>query len=257
MRLNFHCTKKGFCKKVRKSMGKNNFLRGIKDGLPICFGYFSVAFAFGIFAVGSGLKGIEAVLISLTNVTSAGQLAAVPVILSGGTMIEMATSQFIINLRYSLMSVSLSQKFGKDIRLIDRFILAFVNTDEVFAVASSNKGMLKRSYMYGLILTPYVGWGLGTVVGAVAGDVLPKIITSSLGIAIYGMFIAIVLPAAKESKPTLLCVAIAVLIGCLFRYLPFLSAVPEGFVIIIATVVASGILAFLHPVEVQEADEND
>lgn len=230
-------------------MGNRAFLRGIKNGLPICFGYFSVAFAFGIFAVSGGLKGLEAVLISMTNVTSAGQLAGVPIILASGTFAEMALSQFIINLRYSLMSVSLSQKFGKDIRLFDKFILAFVNTDEVFAVASANAEPLKRSYMYGLIIPPYVGWAAGTVAGVIAGDVLPQLVTSALGIAIYGMFIAIVVPVARESKPTLCCVGISVLCGCLFKYLPPLSGVPDGFVIIIATVVSSGIMAFLRPIK--------
>lgn len=233
-------------------MGNKSFIRGIKNGMPICFGYFPVAFAFGIFAVSGGLKSFEAILISMTNVTSAGQLAGLPIILSGGTLIEMAMTQFIINLRYSLMSVSLSQKFGKDITLFDRFILAFVNTDEVFAVASATCEPLKRSYMYGLIIPPYVGWTLGTVLGAVAGDVLPEIVTSSLGLAIYGMFIAIVVPVAKENRPTLVCVCIAVACGCLFKYTPVLNLVPDGFVIIIATVIASGIMAFLRPIKPEE-----
>ena len=136
-------------------MGENNnFKKGIIDGLPICFGYLSVAFAFGIFAGKNGLSILEALAISMTNVTSAGQLAAVPIIASGGTLIELAITQIIINLRYALMSVSLSQKLGKSVNMLDRFIIAFVNTDEVFAVASSNKLNVGKKYLYGLILTP-------------------------------------------------------------------------------------------------------
>ena len=132
----------------------NKFSEGLRDGIPICLGYLSVAFAFGIFSVGSGLSVLETVLISMTNVTSAGQLAAVPIIAAGGSLFELALTQFVINLRYSLMSVSLSQKLGSTVRLIDRFLIAFVNTDEVFAVASGKNGNLGRRYLYGLTLTP-------------------------------------------------------------------------------------------------------
>ena len=130
---------------------KNSFTKGIIDGMPICLGYLSVAFAFGIFATDSGLSFLQTLLISMTNVTSAGQLAAVPIITAGGTLAELALCQFIINIRYALMSTSLSQKFDKSVRLIDRFIIAFVNTDEVFAVASGNSKNVKRNYMYGHI----------------------------------------------------------------------------------------------------------
>ncbi len=236
-------------------MKKNKFLKGITDGLPICFGYLSVGFAFGIFAVENGLSALQAILISLTNVTSAGQLAAVPIIAGGGTLIELAVTQLIINLRYSLMSVSLSQKMKKSVGLLDKLIIAFVNTDEVFAVASGNKGRVGKSYLYGLIITPYFGWGVGTVMGAVAGDILPQIVISALGIAIYAMFIAIVMPPMKSSKPTTLCVLISVIISCLFRYVPILSKVPSGFTIIICAVVSSAIFAVLAPVEEEEDDE--
>lgn len=236
------------------NLKKKRFLKGIKDGLPICFGYLSVAFAFGITCVGSGLSIFEAVAISMTNVTSAGQLAGVPIILAGGSFIELAIAQFVINLRYSLMSVSLSQKFDKSIRLLDRFILAFVNTDEVFAVASSQEGKLDRTYMYGLIITPYVGWSAGTLIGAVAGDILPAMITSALGLAIYGMFIAIVLVPSKKSKPTALCVIFAIVLSCIFYYTPVLRDIPQGFTIIICAVIASVIFSIAAPIKTGEGD---
>lgn len=236
----------------------NSFRKGITDGIPICLGYLAVSFAFGIFSVESGLSIAEALLISMTNVTSAGQLAAVPIITAGGSLVELAVAQLVINLRYSLMSVSLSQKLSKKVRMIDRFLISFVNTDEVFAVSVSQPGPVGRKYLYGLILTPYLGWSAGTLIGAVAGNVLPEVVISSLGVAIYGMFIAIVVPPAKKSRPVLLCILIAVALSCAFRYIPFLSAVPQGFVVIICAVAASVILALAFPVEAKkEGTENE
>ena len=232
----------------------NSFIKGITDGLPICFGYLSVAFAFGIFAVGSGLGIFQTLLISMTNVTSAGQLAGVPIIAAGGTLLELAASQLVINLRYALMSISLSQKLGPTVRLADRFLIAFVNTDEVFAVASSKNGTVGRNYMFGLILTPFLGWSVGTLAGAVAGDILPPVVTSSLGVAIYAMFCAIVIPETKKSRATALCALTAIALGCAFHFIPFLSTVPDGFVIIICAVVASAIFALVSPVDQEVAD---
>ena len=235
----------------------NSFKKGIINGLPICFGYLSVSFAFGIFAVGSGLSILQAVIISLVNVTSAGQLAAVPIICGGGGLVELAMSQLIINSRYSLMSVSLSQKLGESIKLRHRFLIAFGNTDEVFAVASSQIENVGKRYMYGLILTPILGWTFGTLLGAVAGNVLPAIVTTSLGVAIYGMFIAIVVPQLKAERSALICATIAVALSCCFRYLSFLSAVPSGFVVIICAVLASLIMAAVAPVKSEEVTEDE
>ncbi len=227
------------------------FSQGIKDGISICIGYFSVAFAFGIFTVAGGLSPLEAILISATNVTSAGQLAAVPIILSGGTLFELAAAQFIINLRYALMSILLSQKLDESVRLPHRFLIAFVNTDEVFAVASS-KESVSRQYMFGLILPPFLGWTAGTAVGAFAGSILPAMVITALGIAIYGMFIAIVVPPAKENRHILFCVALAVALSCLFRFVPLLSGVQTGFVTIICSVIAAALTAAVFPIEVKE-----
>ena len=241
---------------MKENIKENTFLKGIIDGLPICLGYFSVAFAFGIFTVANGLTSLEALLISMTNVTSAGQLAAVPIIVTGGTLFELAASQFIINLRYSLMSITLSQKLDGSVTLLDRFLIAFVNTDEVFAVVSSKKSV-GRSYMFGLILTPYLGWSAGTIVGAVAGNILPALLISALGIAIYGMFIAIVVPPAKENKNILFCVIIAIAMSCAFRFIPLLARVHSGFVVIICAVAASAIAALLFPVNESEKEGED
>ena len=230
----------------------NKFRKGLIDGLPIGIGYLSVSFAFGIFAVSGGLGVLEALLISMTNLTSAGQLAAVPIIISGGMLSELIASQVVINLRYALMSVSLSQRFDKTVKLKDRFIIAFFNTDEIFAVSASKPENVGRIYMYGLAIPPFLGWSLGTLLGALAGDILPPIITSALGIAIYGMFIAIVTPAAKKSLSTALCVVLSAALSCTFYFIPALKTVPSGFVIIICAVIASGIFALLAPLKEEE-----
>ena len=237
-------------------MEQNSFFKGIKDGLPICFGYLSISFAFGIFATGNGLTLLQAVLMSMTNLTSAGQLAAVPIICSGGTLFELAVSQIVINLRYALMSVSLSQKLGKSVKMRDRFWMAFANTDEIFAVAVSNESVGKK-YFFGLMLTPFLGWTLGTLLGACAGNILPEIVVSSLGIAIYGMFIAIVMPKVKRERATALCVGLAIALSVVFYYVPALKSIPSGFTIIICAVISSAVFAYFAPINVRGEGEED
>lgn len=235
----------------------NSFKKGLKDGLPICIGYFSVSFAFGIFAVENGLSMWQAVIISLTNLTSAGQLAAVPIMTGGGTLVELALSQLVINSRYSLMSISLAQKFSKKVRFIDKLLIAFGNTDEIFAVSVSNKGEIGKRYMLGIMLLPITGWTSGTLLGAVAGNILPAIVTAALGVAIYGMFVAIVVPVAKKEKMTALCVLLAIALSCAFKYIPLLKAVPSGFTVIICAVVASGVFALIAPIKTEKENAKE
>lgn len=235
---------------------KSPFLRGIVDGLPIAVGYLSVAFAFGIYAVGSGLTIWEATLISVTNMTSAGQLAGVPIIAAGGSLLELAASQLVINMRYALMSVSLSQRLDDSMTVPHRMAVAFCNTDEIFAVAVSRPKLVGWRYLYGLILVPALGWSLGTLIGAAAGDLLPAFVTTALGIAIYGMFLAIIVPRIREDRPTALCILLSAVLSCLCRYLPPLSAIPQGFVIIICAVIASAVLAAVAPIDVPEEVES-
>ena len=222
---------------------------GLRDGIPICLGYLSVSFAFGIFATGEGLSILEATLISMFNLTSAGQLAAVPIIAAGGSFLELAMTQLVINMRYALMSISLSQKMGSTVRLSDRFAVAFANTDEVFAIASAKESAVGRRYLYGLIITPILGWTLGTLLGAVAGNILPKALVSALGIAIYGMFVAIVVPAARASRGILLCSLTAAALSSAVYYVPVLNEVNSGFAIIIVAVLTSAIFALVAPVD--------
>jgi len=236
----------------------NSFSVGLKDGIPIGLGYLSVSFAFGILAVSAGLDIWQAVIISMTNVTSAGQLAAVPIIAGFGSLAELASTQLVINMRYALMSVSLSQKLDEKIKLRDRLWIAFCNTDEIFAVASGKQGSVGRHYMLGLALTPYIGWSLGTLLGAVAGNVLPEILVSALGVAMYGMFIAIVVPPSKKSRATALCVLTAIAMSCIMNFVPVFDKIPGGFVIIICAALSSLIFALIAPInDEKEAAEND
>ena len=204
----------------------------------------------------SGLSWLEALLISMTNLTSAGQVAGTPIIAGGGSLIELAVSQLVINSRYALMSVSVSQKLSKSVGFLHRFFIAFGITDEIFAVSVSNEKNVGKRYMYGLILTPWLGWSLGTLCGALADNLLPAVVISSLGVAIYGMFVAIVVPVMREECSVTLCGLLAVAISCLFRYVPVLQVVPNGFVIIICAVIASALFAFLAPIPGEEAEEN-
>lgn len=220
------------------------FRKGFKDGLPIGLGYLSVSFAFGIFAVGKGLLPVEALLLSMTNLTSAGQLSAVPIIAGGGSVIELAFMQLVINLRYSLMSTSLSQRLEPGIGIFRRMLISFGVTDEAFAVAYSQPKGLTAPYFYGLIIAPYIGWSGGTIVGALAGNILPPLLMNALGLAIYGMFIAIVLPVVKKSTATALCVGMALAIRCAFYYIPALQVIPDGFSIILSAAVPSALFAY-------------
>jgi predicted branched-subunit amino acid permease len=235
----------------------NSFKKGLMDGIPICLGYFSVSFAFGIFTVECGLTIWQAVLISLFNLTSAGQLAGVPIMAGGGTIAELALSQLVINSRYSLMSISLAQKLSRKVKFFEKLLIAYGNTDEIFAVSISQYGEVGTRYMIGLITLPVIGWTSGTLFGAVAGNILPSMITAALGLAIYGMFIAIVIPVTKKEKSTALCVLVAIAFSCAFKYVPLLSKVPSGFTVIICAVVASAIFAIVAPIKTDEEAEDD
>lgn len=229
---------------MEKAVKKLSFLNGINDGVPIALGYLSVSFTFGITAVSMGIPPITAILISLTNVTSAGQVAGIGIIAAGGSLAEMAAAQFIINLRYALMSLSLSQKLDKRFTLLHRITTAFCITDEVFAVASGQNGELPPRYMYGLQLLPYVFWSGGTAIGAFLGSVLPETVKSALGIAIYGMFLAIIIPPAKKSMGVLFTVLFGAGLSCTLANFPVISS---GISIIICTIVAAALAALLFP----------
>ena len=229
-------------------MKKNQeFMKGIRHGIPIALGYLSVSFAFGMKAVGDGLTWLQAVVISATNLTSAGQMAGLPLMTGGAGLTEMALTQLTINLRYGLMSLSLGRKLDDSMGTLQRLIFSFANTDEIFAVASAQPGLVGKRYLYGLMLTPFLGWTLGTLLGGVAGTLLPPFVRSALGIAIYGMFLAIILPPARKKKPVRFVVALSVALSLCFRYVPGLNRVSGGFAIILCAVAAAAAGAALYP----------
>ena len=220
---------------------------GLRDGLSIALAYFPVSFAFGLFAVSQGLSPWQTVLISMLNLTSAGQLASVPIFLGSASFVEMAMTQLLINMRYALTSITLSQKLDDSVHFHDRFAIAFVNTDEVFAVCAEKDGMLGRKYLYPLIVPPYLGWALGTAAGAYLGALLPISIVTILGFAIYGMFFSILLPAAKKNRAVLYAELVAAAISCILYFVPIFSFITSGFGVIISATLASAILAFFLP----------
>lgn len=225
------------------------WLKGVKDGFPIFLGYFAVSFTFGIAAKGAGLDAFQAALMSATNFTSAGQLAAIGLIESSASYIEMAFTQLIINLRYCLMSSALSQKLSPSTPIYHRFFMAFGNTDEIFAVSSAQSGYISPYYSYGLMTLPLPGWTLGTLFGVISGNILPVKVVSALSIALYGMFIAIIIPPARKSKVIAGVVLTAMVCSAVFTYVPILSMLPAGFRIILLTVIIAGGAAFLFPVK--------
>lgn len=235
-----------------KSSIHNSFAKGLRDGVPIGLGYLSVSFTFGMMAVTQGLPIWSAVLISMTNLTSAGQFAGLDLIVLGAPLIEMALTQLVINLRYALMSLSLSQKLESSVSTLWRCLIAFGNTDEIFAVSSGQPGKLGKGYMFGLMVVPYIGWAGGTLIGAAASTILPEFIRSALGIAIYGMFIAIIIPPARKQKSVRTVLMVAILLSCLFTFMPVLNQVSTGFVIIICAIAASALGAWLFPVKEDE-----
>ena len=238
-----------------------DFQDGCRDGLPIGLGYFPVSFAFGILAVSAGLTWWQGTLISLFNLTSAGQFAGLSIMAAGGTMLEIAISQVVINLRYSLMSITLSQKVDDSVRGIRRYIFPYNVTDEIFGVASACAGKGKSvsySYWRGVRILPVIGWTLGTLTGALLGSVLPQDLMNAMSSMLYAMFIAIIVPVARKKRAVLLAILIAVALSCLFTFLP--NAVPalakinlsSGMAVIICAVAASLLAAVLFPVEEAE-----
>lgn len=229
---------------------KSDFLRGMSHGIPVSLGYLSVSFGFGISAVRSGLSVLESSVISAVNLTSAGQVAGIEVIAQHGTIIAMILSQLTINIRYSLMALSLSQKLDKKFTIPHRLLASYGITDEIFALCSAQPGLIVPAYMYGMILISAVGWILGTFLGAYAGQLMPESVSSAMGILLYGMFLAIIIPPSRKHKNILCVVIAAAVMSIIFRY--FITAISSVYAIIICSVVSASIGAVLFPVSDEE-----
>jgi predicted branched-subunit amino acid permease len=216
--------------------------------LPIGLGYLSVSFAFGVQASLLGIPAIISILISMTNLTSAGQLAGITVIAAFGSLLEIALTQLVINSRYFLMSITLSQKLDQSFTSGKRFLCSLFITDEIFAIGAS-KSKLNVWYILGLATLPHVGWVLGTVLGAVASNLLPSIVSNSLGIALYAMFIAIIIPPSIGKKGVLITVILAASISCALFFIPTINTIPQGFKIIISALLTASIMAAVLPLK--------
>ena len=229
-------------------MKRLSFTNGIKDGLPICFAYLAVSFTFGLSAVQEGLSVFLATLISATNITSAGQFAGLKMIVGGAFFLEVFVAVLIINSRYMLMSLSLAQNLPEDTGTLKRLAMSIFVTDEIFAVSHSKGKRVNFIYFIGLSLTPYLGWTIGTLLGGLTDSLLPESLSVAMGIALYCMFIAIIVPPAKKSKPICFCIAISIILSCLFYYTPYLNKVNFGITVIICSVVSACITAWLFPI---------
>lgn len=239
-----------------KNSNGSQFRYGLKDGVPIGLGYLAVSFTFGIMARGAGLDTWQAVAMSFTNLTSAGQFAALGIIQAGAPFVEMAVAQLIINLRYCLMSCSLSQKLESGIPSFHRFLMAYGVTDEIFGVSVCRPGMLSPFYNYGLICVAVPGWTLGTLLGAISGDLLPARLLSALNVALYGMFLAVVIPPAKGNRILTGVILASMALSFLFTRIPALDHISSGFKIIILTIMIAGAAAILFPLKEEPVNES-
>lgn len=241
-------------------MTKSNsacFTRGLRDGFPIFLGYFAVSFTLGIAAKNAGLTPIQAMLTSLTVNASAGQAAGFKLIAENASYIELALMILIANARYILMSCALSQKLKSDTSLVHRLLIGTDVTDEIFALSVSVNGYLNPFYTYGIIVVAAPGWAAGTYLGVLLGNILAPNIVSALSVGLYGMFLAIIIPPARENKIICALVIISMLLSWITSVIPAFSAISSGTMIIILTVAISLAAAVLFPVKDKEADGND
>lgn len=230
------------------------YRKGLKDGIPIGLGYFAVALAMGIAARNAGLTAVQATVTSLLINASAGQYVGFTLMAARAGLLEIALMESVANARYLLMSCALSQKLPPDTPLWQRMVLGFDVTDEIFGVSISVEGKLDPFYTFGAMTTSIPGWALGTFLGVVLGNALPAALVSALGVGLYGMFMAVFLPAARKDRVILGLVALSFLLSWLFSVIPVFQAISSGFQIIILTVVLALGAAILFPV--QEAEDH-
>ena len=228
------------------------FQKGLKDGIPIALGYFAVSFTLGITAKNAGLTALQAMLASFTLNASAGEFAGFTLIAAGAGYLEIAIMEFVANARYLLMSCALSQKLSPDTPLWQRLLIGYDVTDEIFGISISVPGRLNPYYTFGAIAIAVPGWSVGTYLGVLMGNILPANVVSALSVGLYGMFIAIVVPPMKKQGSVRAVVTVSLVISTAFYYIPGLSSLSPGFVIIICTLVAAGLAAFLFPLPEQE-----
>lgn len=246
-------------KKTTENSARKNeipwFVRGLRDGIPICMGYFAVSFALGITARGIGMNALQAGLMSMGMVASAGEFAAIVLIESHAGIFEMITTCIVVNLRYFLMSCSLSQKLSPDLPFFHRFLLPYCITDEIFGLSSAVPGYLEPKYTYGMTIVSVAGWTTGTVLGVLLGNIMPAWAVNALSVSLYGMFLAIIIPPSRKDRFIAGLVVISMTASGLFSVLPLLREISGGFKVIILTILIAGAAAFIHPIEDVSAQE--
>ncbi len=235
-------------------MHRQTYFRGMQEGIPVALGYFVVSMTIGIAARGAHLTPAQATVMSLTNLTSAGQFASFAVIAAGAPYLEMLVSQAVINLRYCLMSCALSQKVDPKMPFYHRLIMAFGITDEIFGLSISQKGKLDPWYTYGCMSVAIPGWTLGTLLGILSTGILPASLLNAMNMALYGMFIAIFMPAARENKILLPIIFLSMAASAVFHLLPVFDFISSGMKIIILTLAISLAAAVLFPVAEEAGD---
>lgn len=235
----------------------NKVLReGFRDGIPIGLGYLAVSFSLGVAARNAGLSAFQGFLVSLLNNASAGEYAGFTVIAANGAYFEIFLMTLIANARYLLMSCALSQKFSPDTPLIHRIFVGYDVTDEIFGITIARPGMLDPFYSYGAILIAAPAWAGGTALGVIAGNLLPARAVSALSVALFAMFLAVIIPPARKNRVIALFVLISFAASFAATYLPLISQLSGGTRTIILTVLISAIAAILFPVNEEEDTKN-
>ena len=229
------------------------YRRGLKDGIPIALGYFAVSFTLGITARNAGFSALQAMVASLTNNASAGEYAAFALISAGAGYLEVAVMTLVANARYLLMSCALSQKLSPDTPLIHRLLIGYDVTDEIFGISIARSGYLDPFYTYGAMTVAIPGWGVGTLLGVLVGNVLPLRAVSALSVGLYGMFLAIILPPARKDRIIAGVVGLSFALSFAAAKLPLLAGVSSGIKTIVLTVAIALGAAILFPVREEAA----
>ena len=228
-------------------MANSQYLRGLRDGLPIGLGYFAVSFGLGISCRAAGLSAVQSFFLSLLNNASAGEYGGITVIAADSGFLVMALMMLVVNARYMLMSCALSQRLSPDTPLVWRMIIGFDLTDELFAIAVARPGDLEVWYYFGAMCAAMPCWSVGTALGVLAGSVMPEWAVSGCSVMLYGMFIAIIVPVGKQNRVVLGCIAVSFLCSYLASVLPLTRGLSEGLRILILTVVIAAAAAVLFP----------
>ena len=227
----------------------STFLRGVRDGIPIALGYYAVAFSLGIIASNAGIGALLGFVGSFFTRASAGEYGVYTLVAASATYAEVVGMSLITNLRYLLMSTALSQKFSEGTSLAKRVLVSFCVTDEIFGISIAYPGNLEPAYTYGAALISTVFWASGTASGIIAGDVLPANVVSALSVALYGMFLAIIIPPSHKDRAVGIAVVMSFVLSGVCAVMPVVSDLSSGTRTILLTILISATAAICKPVK--------